>query len=708
MNNNLLLLTAGCLLSLSSGVRAVSVMESGVPHDGWHAPMLIFAEHDRTANNGWRIPAITVTQGGALIAVSDARAVGTSDIGQNQDVHFGYRISYDRGDTWGEIHDIAPSFNGKRQISDPAIVYNPDSGSTFLFGYYNDRFITSKPLSRVSDFFMFTSDDGGKTWDRGTSLYDLAPTGYKYILQGPGSGMYHDGTLYLAAQAWHHDRDSSLVGSGATVTSGYLYSSDNGVTWNSAWLRPDDKIVGAPGTGVDDLPDITSESSVFHHDGHIYLAAKSETSRESKSRVVYRTKDNGQRWERVEEAFLPENISRAETSSLSLDDSVYLVGYSTATERANRDGIYITTNTGRTIQVYDSPSYGYTSMTKDEDNLYILFEGEGDIYLQRYDIAARDYANISATILNRSNDLFDIATKLRTASSYIKGGYGSHASSDAEFVYADDWGKLGVFFARQSENSQRVPGTIQYTNSDVSLTLAKDDILFSGDNVFVGYQHSDIQYDNDAANKVKSVLAGYSYQHDFGVLSYHLMVNTIYGENRFSRNRREGLGRKADFNAYSVAIKNMLAKDIYLADGFYAGVASGLHSTFFSHSAIQERGGNGWNNASVDSADHASNQLLLDGQLSKRLHIMQSNALTLTAKASYQYELMDTAKWAEAYRVLDARRLMPTPVKRYPHGLATGYLEAALSLHPQAVIAAGASLNTDGDGLVAGSFTYTF
>lgn len=87
---------------------------------------------------------------------------------------------------------------------------------------------------------------------------------------------------------------------------------------------------------------------------------------------------------------------------------------------------------------------------------------------------------------------------------------------------------------------------------------------------------------------------------------------------------------------------------------------------------------------------------------------MQSNELTLTAKASYQYELMDTAKWAEAYRVLDARRLMPAPVKRYPHGLATGYLEAALSLHPQAVIAAGASLNTDGDGLVAGSFTYTF
>ncbi|BET80466.1 Sialidase [Edwardsiella anguillarum] len=391
-----------------------------------------------------------------------------------------------------------------------------------------------------------------------------------------------------------------------------------------------------------------------------------------------------------------------------LDDSVYLVGYSTATERANRDGIYITTNTGRTIQVYDAPSYGYTSMTKDEDNLYILFEGEGDIYLQRYDIAARDYANISATILNRSSGLFDIASKLRAASSYIKGGYGSQEASDAEFVYAGDWGKLGVFFSRTTENSQHVLGTVQYTNSDVSLTLAKDDVFFSADNIFVGYQYSDIQYDTDASNKVKSVLAGYSYQHDFGVLAYHLMINTVYGENRFLRNRREGLGRKADFNTYSVALKNMLVKDVYLSDSFHAGIASGTHSTFFSHSAFQERGGNGWNNAGVDSADHASNQLLVDGLLAKRLHIMQSNELTLTAKVSYQYELMDTAKWAEAYQVLDARRLMPAPVKHYPHGWATGYLEAALSLHPQAVIAAGASLNTEGDGLVTGSFTYTF
>ncbi|MDA6078068.1 sialidase family protein [Edwardsiella anguillarum] len=195
-------------------------------------------------------------------------------------------------------------------------MYNPDSGRTFLFGFYNDRFITSKPLSESSDFFMFTSDDGGETWDRGTSLYDLAPKGYKYILQGPGSGMYHDGTLYLAAQAWHHNRDKSLVGNGATVTSGYIYSSDNGATWDSAWLRPDDKIVRAPGSG-DDLPDITSESSVFHHDGHIYLASKSETSREKLSRIVHRTKDNGLHWERVEEPFLPENVAKAETSSLS-------------------------------------------------------------------------------------------------------------------------------------------------------------------------------------------------------------------------------------------------------------------------------------------------------------------------------------------------------------------------------------------------------
>lgn len=68
---------------------------------------------------------------------------------------------------------------------------------------------------------MYKSNDGGITWDKGTSLKDLTPSGYKYVLQGPGSGMYYNGTIYMPIQAWHHKDDK-----GTTCTSGFIYSTD--------------------------------------------------------------------------------------------------------------------------------------------------------------------------------------------------------------------------------------------------------------------------------------------------------------------------------------------------------------------------------------------------------------------------------------------------------------------------------------------------
>ena len=89
-------------------------------------------------------------------------------------------------------------------------------------------------------------------------------------------------------------------------------------------------------------------------------------------------------------------MAKCETSSLSLSEQVYLVGYS-ADVNGTRTNSYITTNTGRRIKILDGETYGYTSMTQDEDNLYVLFEtkqGQADINMRRYDIASKEYANV--------------------------------------------------------------------------------------------------------------------------------------------------------------------------------------------------------------------------------------------------------------------------------------------------------------------------
>ncbi|WGE30894.1 sialidase family protein (plasmid) [Edwardsiella tarda] len=695
-------LLIGCLVGLSPLAHAD--LASPMANNGWDSAEVIFSQHNRTHKNGWRIPAITRSNGD-IIAVSDARENGTSDIGINTDVHFGYRLSHDQGTTWGPIHDIIPNLSGKHQISDPAIVYNPNTGRTFLAGFYNDRFIINKSTSDKADFFMFTSDNGGLSWDKGVSLHSLAPAGYKYILQGPGSGMYYKGTVYLAAQAWHNDKDKQL--GGATSTSGFIYSADNGKTWRSAWLRPSSLITDKK-PGSDGLPDITSESTVFHHDGYIYLSAKPETSREKKGRVVYRTMGDGQHWERVTENFIPDNIARAESSTLSLNDQVYLVGYSKQSTRASRDGIYITSNTGRTVQVYDKPTYGYSSMTQDNDNLYILFEGQGDIFLHRYDLASRDYANLAATILDRSNDLFYIQHRLRQAHSYVQGSYGSRHSAGGEFLYAGNGARLGFFYTQSDADSQHAAGTIKYSTKNTTLTMAKDSIFLPTDNVFVGYQHSDIHYVNNASNHVNSLLMGYSYPYTFGPFTYEAALTGIYSSNNFSRNHQEGLGRTANFTTYSVALKNTLSVTLPLTHHLTSHIESGLQTTLFHHAAFSEQGGNGWNNATLQSSTQQSNQLFLEAALRRPFTLHREDDLSIAAKINYQYTLSDSNKWAERSTVLDVQRTLAAPVRRYKAGLATGTLVTSYQISTHAQLSADTSVNTAGDKRVRGLFSYTF
>lgn len=692
----LALLTLFC--SLATGAIAA-------PNDGWNEGMRLFTYKDTTNTNSYRIPAITTTSQGTIIAVADYRHNSTGDIGTSgQKVDFAIKVSHDGGNTWSEKTIITPE-NGLG-ISDPAIVHNSDTGKTFLFGYQNDKFITTKPTSEKSDFFMYTSDDGGKTWDKGQSLKDLTPEGYKYVLQGPGSGMYYNGTIYMPIQAWHHENDQPDK---STATSGFIYSTDNGKTWNSAILRPENYPVGAIGK-----PDISSESNIFHHNGKIYLAAKPETGRETKKRVVYATSDNGKTWERVEEDFIPDNVSQCESSSLSLNDQVYLVGYTLRTESNGRDGIYITTNTGKKIQVFDDVTRGYTSMSQDDDNLYILFEGENksdvaDILFRRFDISAKEYANINAQILNRGSDLLDIQDKLFASRSYLTGEYASQDNSGVEAVILNGNYKIGAFHKNSKENSKDVYRTIEYNTEDTTLVLSQDNVITNNDNIFAGYQYTKLSYLNGSKNDINSFVIGYSLNHKFdNEFGYNFGINGIYSNNKLNRNEAEGLGKSASFDSYSISLKNELYKDIKVEQNTNLNLATGLRTTYFGHDDIKEKNGNGFNDAYVNSSTNFSNEIYLKASVEHNINFNEKFAAKVGANVGYSKELMNIDDWRDKFTILDVEKDFARPVEKHSAGVANVGFHLSLDFADKIETTLAYNVDSTGEGITTGRLTYKF
>ena len=95
--------------------------------DGWNEGMNIFKGNANKGETGYRIPAITATSQGTLVAVSDIRYDNRDMPGRCE---FIIKTSDDGGSTWNEESIIAP----KGGITDPSIVHDPTTGKTFLFG----------------------------------------------------------------------------------------------------------------------------------------------------------------------------------------------------------------------------------------------------------------------------------------------------------------------------------------------------------------------------------------------------------------------------------------------------------------------------------------------------------------------------------------------------------------------------------------------
>lgn len=687
----LALLTLFC--SLATGVIAA-------PNDGWNEGMTIFKSKTITDKNGFRIPAITSTSQGNIVAVADIRYDNTDMPGK---VEFLIKTSNDGGNTWETSKFTSP----KGGITDPSIVHDKTTGKTFLFGYQNNKGITD-PNGNF-DFFVYSSNDGGKTWDNGVSIKNQTlPKGYKYILQGPGNGMTYNGNIYIPIQAWHNTENP--VNSGKNPgTSGFMYSEDNGKTWKVSGLLAEQGI------------DVTSESSVFHHNGKIYLAAKAEvghneaTAGTEKRRVVYATSDNGKTWEKVEENFIPKDAAMCETSTLALNDSVYIVGFAIQDKIQggyNREDLYITTNTGKSLKIFEGKTLGYTSLAMDEDNLYILYEGkkeDSDIDMRRFDISAKEYANINAQILNRGTDLLDVQDKLFASRSYLTGEYASQDNSGVEAVILNSNYKIGAFHKNSKENSKDVYRTIEYNTEDTTLVLSQDNVITNNDNIFAGYQYTKLSYLNGSKNDINSFVIGYSLNHKFeNDFGYNLGINGIYSNNKLDRNEAEGLGKSASFDSYSISLKNEIYRDIKVQENTNLNLATGLRTTYFGHDDIKEKNGNGFNDAYVDSSTNFSNEIYLKVSAEHDIRFNEKFAAKIGANVGYNKELMNVDDWRDKFTILDVEKEYARPIEKHSAGVANAGFHLTLDFADKVETTLAYTVDSTGEGITTGRLTYKF
>ena len=662
--------------------------------------------------NGFRIPAIASAGNGVLISAADVRYMGSdwSDLVAGtkiRKVKISTRVSFDGGRSWSELN-ILDAAKGQNEndyqtlATDPALVFDHNSNTALMFGLRNNANlnsgavvnpgdqnanpdgVTNLPQGHKPDFIMFTSKDKGLSWES-KSIYDevidqvnAKNTTHKYsiVFQGPGGGMVYNNKIYVPIQAW-----ATNVNTGTNkhvATSGFMESSDGGKTWKvSSMLIPniDNKLNGT------DKTIISSESNIFHYKGKIRIAVRNEGSdsnpsnNQGKLRQVYEYDESTKTWTEVHEDFIPKDVARVETSSHNLTDDVYLVGY-TSYYNYNfngnpnrRKGQYITTNTGIKILLSDQVSEGYTSITSDDNNIYVMYEGKldvHDIFFKAIDWKHKDYANLNTQILRRSHAINDFQSQLAQTDGYASSVV-STDGANLEVSASRNGFKGGVYIKHDRDLDEDFTDAISYKNTDIAL-LAGYEAQYSEQakgNLMFGLMHSIVDYDNNAENSVNSILAGYQLDYDFGSLAYRGAINAAFSENKFDRNNKEGLGKSAEFDSYSISIINELNKGFELPNLGNVTLSAGLNNTFFGHKAFREKGGEGIgeggkvgaNNAAFSSANLESHELFVKGAFeSKKFDINSDLQVSFNADVKYAYDLADSDKWFETYRTMSVDR----------------------------------------------------
>jgi hypothetical protein len=194
----------------------------------------------------YRIPAITTTNDGSLLAVADYRHC-RYDIGNGRiDLHG--RISKNGGKTWGEIFTIIEGdgnlVNNNRNASltagygDPCLVADRESNRVLMMCVCGHQTFPRSTREEPNQVARFYSEDGGKTWSKPEVITEMFYTPFDNSKIGPIRGMFigsgrifqsrmtKKGDYYrLYAAMLARDKDG-------TFCNFVVYSDDFGKEWN--------------------------------------------------------------------------------------------------------------------------------------------------------------------------------------------------------------------------------------------------------------------------------------------------------------------------------------------------------------------------------------------------------------------------------------------------------------------------------------------
>ena len=329
----------------------------------------------------YRIPGITKTEKGTLIAVYDIRHTTSKDLPGNIDV--GMSRSIDGGKTWQPMKIIIDmgSPHENNGVGDPAILFDPFTKKIWVAALWskgNRSIDGSKPgmsPDTTGQLVLVSSNDDGLTWSKPYSITpQVKDPVWHLFFNGPGNGTsLKDGKIVFPAQYWDENKmpHSTIV-----------YSDDHGNTWKR-------------GSGAKSN---TTESQVVETTpGTLMLNMRDNRG---KFRSVATTKDMGKTWMEHETSYsaLPDPVCMASIEKMNLKvngsarDLILFSNPATSSARYNIT-IKASLDLGETwpvanqLLVDERLCFGYSVLTKiDDETVGLLYEGTKNLYFVRIPI----------------------------------------------------------------------------------------------------------------------------------------------------------------------------------------------------------------------------------------------------------------------------------------------------------------------------------